>query len=70
MTWVYDQLTFYIDPLALCLMGIFLIGLVILISIDFLRIRIHPHRRHRYLPSCHMCGKPWDGNHYCKERHP
>lgn len=69
MTTLYDQLTFYIDPIGICFFGILMIALIVLLSTDFLRVRIRPRRRY-YPPACHMCGKPWDGNHFCKDRHP
>jgi hypothetical protein len=64
-----DTITFVIDPVAASLLGIFLIGLVVLISFDFLRIRIHSGKPRRYYPKvCHHCGGPWDGNHTCEGR--
>lgn len=42
ITTAYDQLTFYVDPTALLLLGILLLGVVVLISLDFISIKIHP----------------------------
>ena len=63
-----EDITLVIDPIAACLLGIFLIGLVVLISFDWLRIHIHSGKPRYYPKVCYHCGQPWTGNHSCEGR--
>jgi hypothetical protein len=50
------------------LLGILVIGIIVLISTDFLRIRIHKGKPRHYTPTCWLCGEPYSGNHWCRGR--
>jgi hypothetical protein len=63
----YDDITFFVDPVAACLIGLMAVAIVVLISTDFLKIRIR-YRNRRYFPdTCPFCGSATHANHFCRE---
>jgi hypothetical protein len=63
----YDGLDFYMDPVAACLIALMVVAIVVLLSTDFLKIRIR-YRNRRYFPdTCPFCGSAAHSNHFCKE---
>lgn len=53
MDFPYDNLVFYVDPVAACLLGLLAIALAVLLSLDFLTVRIVFKGE---LPWCQSCG--------------
>jgi len=64
-----EDIYFEIDWPAVLMLGILVIGIVVLISTDFLRIYIRAGKPRRYYPrKCYTCGEHYDGNHHCPRR--